>query len=180
MDKKFQESGRLSNLCTQIGLFSLKTKKSSAELGRVGSSVILYPDNTLTSVRRRQWDGEVGTYVGRVKRVGETSGLRYWTDVASVWSGGRWPEGNATTSNSCRRSYVGPTTSGGGGRFLFKLILFIILYLFKGLKLNGPYARFYDDTCMIILISVLFFFFSTFFHSPEGTQILRNLGDVPL
>ena len=38
MDKKFPESERLSNLCTQIGLFSLKNRKSSAESGRVGSS----------------------------------------------------------------------------------------------------------------------------------------------
>ena len=38
MDKKFPESGRLSNLCTRIGLFSLKIRKSSAESGRVGSS----------------------------------------------------------------------------------------------------------------------------------------------
>ena len=39
MDKKFPESGRLSNLCTRIGLFSLKIRKSSAESGRVGSPV---------------------------------------------------------------------------------------------------------------------------------------------
>ena len=39
MDKKFPESGRLSNLCNQIGLFSLKIRKSYAESGRVGSSV---------------------------------------------------------------------------------------------------------------------------------------------
>ena len=38
MDKTFPESGRLSNLCTLIGLFSLKIRKSSAESGRVGSS----------------------------------------------------------------------------------------------------------------------------------------------
>ena len=31
MDKKFPESGRLLNLCTRIGLFSLKISKSSAE-----------------------------------------------------------------------------------------------------------------------------------------------------
>ena len=41
MDKKFPESGRLSNFCTQIGLFSLKIRKSSAESGRVGSSAEL-------------------------------------------------------------------------------------------------------------------------------------------
>ena len=35
--KKISESGRLSNLCTRIGLFSLKIRKSSAESGRVGS-----------------------------------------------------------------------------------------------------------------------------------------------
>ena len=40
MDKKFPESGRLSNLYTRIGLFSLKIKKSSAESGRVGSPVV--------------------------------------------------------------------------------------------------------------------------------------------
>ena len=44
MDKKFPESGRLSNLCTQIGLFSLKIRKSSAESGRVGSSAELYEE----------------------------------------------------------------------------------------------------------------------------------------
>ena len=38
MDKIFPESGRLSNLCAQISLFSLKIRKSPAELGRVGSS----------------------------------------------------------------------------------------------------------------------------------------------
>ena len=37
MDKKFPESGRLSNLCTRIDLFSLKITKSFAESGRVGS-----------------------------------------------------------------------------------------------------------------------------------------------
>ena len=40
MDKNFPESGRLSNLCTRIGLFSLKIRKSSAELGKVGSPVL--------------------------------------------------------------------------------------------------------------------------------------------
>ena len=44
MDKKFPESGRLSNLCTQIDLFSLKIRKSSAESGRVGSSAELYKE----------------------------------------------------------------------------------------------------------------------------------------
>ena len=44
MDKKFPESGRLSNLCTQIGLFSLKMRKSSAESGTVGSSAELYEE----------------------------------------------------------------------------------------------------------------------------------------
>ena len=37
MDKKFPESGRLLNLCTRIGLFSLKIRKSSADSGKVGS-----------------------------------------------------------------------------------------------------------------------------------------------
>ena len=44
MDKKFPESGRLSNLCTQIGLFSLKIRKLSVESGRVGSSAELYEE----------------------------------------------------------------------------------------------------------------------------------------
>ena len=44
MDTKFPESGRLSNLCTQIGLFSLKMRKSSAESGTVGSSAELYEE----------------------------------------------------------------------------------------------------------------------------------------
>ena len=42
MDKRFPETGRLSNCCTQIGLFSLKIRKSSAESGRVGNSAELY------------------------------------------------------------------------------------------------------------------------------------------
>ena len=37
MAKKFPESGRLSYLCTRIGLFPLQIRKSSAESGRVGS-----------------------------------------------------------------------------------------------------------------------------------------------
>ena len=45
MDKIFPESGRLSNLCAQIGLFSLKIRKSSAESGRVGSSAVISVDN---------------------------------------------------------------------------------------------------------------------------------------
>ena len=44
MDKKFPESGRLPNLRTQIGLFSLKIRKSSAESGRVGGSAELYEE----------------------------------------------------------------------------------------------------------------------------------------
>ena len=44
MDKKFPESGRLWNLCTQIILFSLKIRKSSAESGRVGNSAELYEE----------------------------------------------------------------------------------------------------------------------------------------
>ena len=43
-DNKFPESGTLSNLCTQIGLFSLKIRKFSAESGRVGSSAELYEE----------------------------------------------------------------------------------------------------------------------------------------
>ena len=44
MDKKFPESGSLSNLCIWIGLFYLKIRKSSAESGRVGSSAELYEE----------------------------------------------------------------------------------------------------------------------------------------
>ena len=54
MDKKFPESGRLSNLCTRIGLFSLKIRKSFAESGRVGSpGVATYQseDNTTEDIQ---------------------------------------------------------------------------------------------------------------------------------
>ena len=60
MDKKFPESGRLSNLCTWIGLFSLKIRKSSAEPGRVGSPVIM--KNTVsTSCRISSVRGNIQT-----------------------------------------------------------------------------------------------------------------------
>ena len=60
MDKKIPESGRLSNLCTQIGLFSLKIRKSSAESGRVASSAELYEEVNIFKLHI--FDVEITTY----------------------------------------------------------------------------------------------------------------------
>ena len=64
IDKKFPESGRLSNLSTRIGLFSLKNRKSSAQSGRVGSpgwyasechSSLYHTQNIVLLVYLQQW-----------------------------------------------------------------------------------------------------------------------------
>ena len=58
MDKKIPESGRLSNLCIRIGLFSLKIRKSSAESGRVGSPAAeVYPESSAQrhSIKSTNW-----------------------------------------------------------------------------------------------------------------------------
>ena len=60
MNKNFPESGRLSNLCTQIGLFSLKIRKSSAESGRVASSAELYEEVNIFKLHI--FDVEITTY----------------------------------------------------------------------------------------------------------------------